>query len=180
MTTTTTRDEVFGSLQKWSPAVREVVDRLPEEITKWGIFDMMDHPAPTYAKSRVCIAGDAAHASSPFHGVGAAMGVEDALVLATALETATARLSSGSGISKKQAITAAFEAFSAVRLERSQWLVRSSRDMGDIYMWRYAATGNDPGKTKAEFERRMKIIWDFDVDNMVKETRKECDHRMKT
>lgn len=64
------------------------MDLFPEQITKWAIFDTADHPAPTYARGRVCIVGDAAHASSPLHGAGACMGVEDALALATALEVA--------------------------------------------------------------------------------------------
>jgi 2-polyprenyl-6-methoxyphenol hydroxylase-like FAD-dependent oxidoreductase len=36
---------------------------------------------PTFAKGRVCLAGDAAHASTPNQGGGAGFGIEDALVL---------------------------------------------------------------------------------------------------
>lgn len=106
------------------------------------------------------------------------MGVEDALVLAEALDTTTARVREGSIASKASAVTSAFQAFSATRLERSQWLVRSSREMGEIYQWRYAETGRDSEKIKAEFKRRSRIIWDFDVDEMVAEARKECASQM--
>ena len=179
MTAPATKEVVTKALKDWSPAVRDVVDRLPQDLIKWGIFDMEDDPAPTYAKGRVCIAGDAAHASSPFHGVGAAMGVEDALVLATTLDTAVAKIRDGTASSKAKAVTAAFEAFSAVRMERSQWLVRSSREMGDIYMWKYEPVGSDAAKCKAEFERRFKIIYDFDVNKMVAEAQNECGQRLK-
>ncbi|KAI1134064.1 putative salicylate hydroxylase [Hypoxylon sp. FL0543] len=180
MTAPGTRDEVARALRNWSPAVRELVDLLPEHLTKWGIFDMAEHPAPTYAGGRVCIAGDAAHASSPFHGVGACMGVEDCLVLATALETTMATSYDGSVLSKASAISTAFQTYSAVRLERSHWLVESSREMGDIYEWRYAATGHHADKCKAEFERRSRKIWDFNVDKMVTDTESQCILQLKT
>lgn len=179
MTAPASRDEVVDALKDWSPHVREIVNLFPEQLTKWAIFDMGDNPAPTYARGRVCLAGDAAHASSPFHGAGACMGVEDALVIATALDTAISRIRDGSIISKRSAITSAFQTYSSIRLERSQWLVDSSREMGDIYEWRYPATGPDPEKCKAEFERRSKVIWDFDVDKMVAETNSECEQRLK-
>jgi 2-polyprenyl-6-methoxyphenol hydroxylase-like FAD-dependent oxidoreductase len=38
-----------------------------------------------FAKGRVCLAGDAAHASTPNQGGGAGFGIEDALVLAEVL-----------------------------------------------------------------------------------------------
>lgn len=63
MTAPAKRDEVVSALQHWSPAIRELVDLLPEDLTKWAIFDMADNPATTYARGRVCLAGDAAHAS---------------------------------------------------------------------------------------------------------------------
>ncbi|KAI1098449.1 putative salicylate hydroxylase [Jackrogersella minutella] len=174
MTAPGTREEVARTLQGWSPAIRELVELFPEHLTKWGIFDMAENPAPKYAGGRVCIAGDAAHASSPFHGVGACMGVEDALVLATALETTMANAQSTLTTSKADAISTAFQTYSAIRIERSHWLVQSSREMGEIYEWRYASTGRHADKCKAEFESRSRKIWDFDVDKMVADTKSQC------
>lgn len=169
MTAPSTRDEILAALEGWGPHVRGVVELMPEKLTKYGVFDMANNPAPTYASGRVCLAGDAAHASSPFHGAGACMGVEDALVLAELLDQVQGLpLSERSGV-----LPAALQAFSAVRLERSQWLVQSSRDMGDIYEWRYPTTGSDNAKCKAEFERRARKIWDFDVDGMIAESKRE-------
>lgn len=166
MTIPATKSEVLSALHNWSPSIRKLVDLFPDQLTKWGIFDMADHPASTYASGCVCVAGDAAHASSPFHGAGACMGVEDALVLATALEWALSRVNHGD-CGKAAAVEAAFERYNQVRQERSQWLARSSRDMGDIYMWNFPDTGRDAAKIKGEFERRSRKLWDFDVDKMV-------------
>ncbi|KAL4910874.1 hypothetical protein BDW74DRAFT_172333 [Aspergillus multicolor] len=83
MSVTSSRVEASEAFADWKPAVRGLVGRLPEELIKWAIFDTYDHPAPTYSRRRVCLAGDAAHASSPHQEAGAAFGVEDALALAT-------------------------------------------------------------------------------------------------
>ncbi|KAL7625007.1 hypothetical protein AAE478_004221 [Parahypoxylon ruwenzoriense] len=181
MSTSARRDEVAPIFRDWSPAIRELVDKIPEELPKWGIFDMADYPAKSYARGSVCLAGDAAHASSPFHGTGACMGVEDALVLVTALNTAISEAGEGSSaFNKAHLISAAFQTYSAIRLERSQWQVDSAREAGDIYQWRYPSMGNDADKAKDELDRRSKILWDFDVDEMVAETKKECEIRLKT
>lgn len=176
MTLEVSKSELTPALSKWGPNIRELVEKLPERVFAWAIFDMADNPADTYTRGRVCLAGDAAHASSPFHGAGACMGVEDALVLVSVLETA---LSKAGGSSKAEAVSAALQAYSAVRLERSQWLVRSSREMGDIYEWRYPATGSDPAKIKAEIESRSRNLWDFDVGRMVAEAKAECERGLK-
>jgi salicylate hydroxylase len=175
MTLEVEKSEIIPALSKWGPGIRDLVEKLPEKVFKWAIFDMADNPADTFARGRVALVGDAAHASSPFHGAGACMGVEDALVLVSVLEKA---LSNTNRLSKAQAVTAALQAYSAVRLERSQWLVSSSRDMGEIYQWRYPATGSDPAKIKAETESRSKKIWDYDVDQMVAEAKQECERRL--
>ncbi|KAL1881214.1 hypothetical protein Daus18300_001065 [Diaporthe australafricana] len=172
MTAPGSKAEVVKTFSTWSPAVKAVVDLLPEDLVKWAIFDMAEHPAPTYAYGRVCLAGDAAHASSPHHGAGAGAGVEDALALVTALESLSVRMRSGDGGTlkgreKAQAIANVLQAYSDVRYERTQWLVRSSRETGNIYQWAYPEAGRDAAKCKAQVESRTRIIWDFDVQAMV-------------
>lgn len=175
MTLEAAKSEMNSTFSDWAPSILELIEKMPERVFKWGIFDMADHPADTYALGRVCLAGDAAHASSPFHGAGACMGVEDALVLVSVLQTA---LSQARVVSKGEAVSAALQAYSTVRLERSQWLVSSSREMGDIYEWRYSATGKDPEKIKAEIESRSRKLWDFNVDRMITEAKSECERRL--
>ncbi|KAJ5621534.1 hypothetical protein N7528_006317 [Penicillium herquei] len=168
MTVASSRNEVVEALQGWGPHIKELVDHFPETLSKYAIFDQADNPLPSYASGRVCLAGDAAHASSPFHGAGACMGVEDALALVEVL----ACVDAGSRTTRKRNIEIALQTYSAVRIERSQWLVKSSREMGDVYEWRYPASGDDGEKCKAEFEKRSQVIWDFDVDGMVHNAKK--------
>lgn len=172
------REDVIRALAGWGPAVRGLAALLPEDPLVWGIFDMFEHPAPWYARDRVCLAGDAAHASAPHHGSGAGFGVEDASALVTAVEEALETIGTEGNKAdqerekvKTKAIRAAFQAFNEVRYERTQWLVRSSRETGDIYEWMYPESADDSVKCKTELDERFMVIWDFDVDRMVGQTR---------
>ena len=47
-------------------------------MTKSDIWALFDHPpAHTYTKGRVCLLGDAAHASTPHNGAGTCFDCED-------------------------------------------------------------------------------------------------------
>ncbi|KAK6069909.1 salicylate 1-monooxygenase SalA [Seiridium cupressi] len=176
MTAEATREELEAVFQGWGPTVRNIVGLLPDEMDKWGIFDMYDHPAPSYVRGRVCVAGDAAHASSPHHGAGAGIGVEDALALCTLFDMITASLPQTLATSDTQQakslsslVEAAFQVFDQVRSPRSQWLVKSSREACDIYEWNYPETKRDWDKCLDEITTRSHKLWYFDIDGMLKE-----------
>ncbi|KAL2802932.1 hypothetical protein BJX63DRAFT_440484 [Aspergillus granulosus] len=174
MVTHGSREDMEKAFAGWSPCVRSVVDLFPEKLDKWAVFDLWDYPAPFYNKGKICLAGDAAHASSPHHGAGACVGIEDALCLVTLMKQVNVSVQE-SGVLKGKALSAAFETFNAVRRTRSQWLVNSSRRVCDFY---HQPEWADPAKwVKAEtcFEElkdRSYKIWHFDYDGMIKETLK--------
>ena len=132
------KEDVVRAYAAHGPALRALCEALPDKLTRWGLFDTHDHPLSTYAYGAVALAGDAAHGSTPHHGAGAAMGIEDALVLATLLAQASGHLSlSGATVQKSKVIEDVFQVYDAVRRGRSQWLVWSSRyqsalDKGEI------------------------------------------------
>ncbi|KAI1100348.1 FAD/NAD(P)-binding domain-containing protein [Jackrogersella minutella] len=159
------RPDILSRFSSWRPEVRALLAQIPETPLAWRIDDTAAHPAPCYFRGRVCLAGDAAHASSPHHGAGAGFGVEDALALATALGLVVR-----DGKGRDGVIGAALNAYNDVRYARTQWLVRSSRETGDIYEWMYLGSGSDPVKMRAEIAERQKVIWDFNVGEMVEET----------
>jgi salicylate hydroxylase len=170
LTAPATKQEVMEAFKDWTPAVRTIVSLLEESLDKWAIFDTYDHPAPTFSSGRICVAGDAAHASSPHHGAGAGFGVEDALALATVIEEVNTTLQKGK-VSKSAALSAAFQAYDAARRDRSQWLVQSSREVCDTYEWAKPSCGSDPAKCLKDIEWRAHKIWYFDIDGMVKDAR---------
>lgn len=181
MTQPATADEVQGAFAEWGPTVRAIVDLLTKSqgMDKWAVFDHFDHPAPRYVggkgeggMGRVCIAGDAAHASAPHHGAGAGIGVEDALALSILLEKAVGDIMSGSR-SKGTTLGAALQAFSNVRHERSQWLVRSSREVCETYEWINPECWGDMAKGFEDVKERSHKIWYFDIEGMVEELTRE-------
>jgi len=54
------------------------------DLIKWGLF--VRPPLPRWSSGRVALLGDAAHPILPFLGLGAALAIEDAIVIARALE----------------------------------------------------------------------------------------------
>jgi len=58
-----------------------------ESVLKTALFER--DPLSAWTQGRICLIGDAAHPMMPFMAQGAAMGIEDAVVLARCLETAS-------------------------------------------------------------------------------------------
>lgn len=76
--------EIRREFEDWDPNLQALLAAMPpESCFKWGLFDR--NPLPRWSVGRATLVGDAAHAMLPFLGQGAAMGIEDGLVLARAL-----------------------------------------------------------------------------------------------
>ena len=71
----------------------------------------------TWHKGRICLIGDAAHATSPFIGQGAAMAMEDAIVLAKCLRDISS-------------LDDAFKKFENLRKQRTEKIVKTSEQSG--------------------------------------------------
>lgn len=106
------RDQYAG----WHADILDSIDRLPpSQCFKWAIH--VREALPSWHSGNVVLAGDAAHPMVPFMGMGAAMGLEDAVVLARALAT-------------NGAVSAAFAAFEQARHERASFVQRESAQRG--------------------------------------------------
>ena len=161
------KSEAVEAFTAFGPAVRAIIGLLPDEIDKWAIFDTRDYPVPTYVQGRLCLAGDAAHAAAPHHGAGAGCGVEDSLVLAALMEAVKKQAVHGSTGDKAEILRAALATYNDVRYERTQWLVDSSRVVGDLFEWRDPLCGSNAEKFGREIDWRSHEIWDYNVDEMV-------------
>jgi salicylate hydroxylase len=172
--TTATGDkaDVVSAFQGWNQCVRNIVDLFPEKLDKWAVFDLWHYPAPFYNKGKICVAGDAAHASSPHHGAGACMGIEDSLCLSTLLGEVNMTIKNDPS-TKEHALKMAFQTYDHVRRTRSQWLVNSSRRVCDFYHQPEWADETKWVKAQTCFEElkdRSHKIWHFDFKGMVQET----------
>ncbi|KAJ5188187.1 Monooxygenase FAD-binding [Penicillium cf. griseofulvum] len=163
----------------FGPTVQSLAALLPDELNCWAMFDTFDHPLPTYSYGRITLAGDAAHGSTPHYGSGAGMGVEDALVLSTVLQQAATKIRTHDvAVSKARVLSAAFEAYDAVRRERSQWLVRCSRRQGQKVKGLDQEIGKDFDKFKEHTKANMDEIYYYDFRAMLQQATDEFEHRL--
>lgn len=166
-----TKHDATRSFGDWEPSVRDIVDLLPEKMDKWAIFDMLENPVPHYHDGgRVCLAGDAAHAVGPHLGAGAGFGIEDACLLADLLK-AVQDEQANAAVPVVQSLEAAFSAFSQVRHERTQWLVRETRNTVDLFEWEDPVASKDPDIFGREITWRFHKVWHYDIAKMLEEGR---------
>lgn len=114
--------------------------------------------------------GDAAHASSPHHGAGAGFCIEDAAMLA--------HLIADPQVTESRHLEVAFAIYDEHRRERTQWLVSSSRRAGDLYEWLAADVGPDVDRIAHELNERLCHVWDFDLNDALREATKELHRRL--
>ncbi|KAJ2996855.1 hypothetical protein NUW58_g840 [Xylaria curta] len=150
-------EEVFAD---WNPCVQNLIKLFPQQLEKWAVFDLWDYPAPSYNKNTICLAGDAAHASSPHHGAGACIGIEDALCLCVLMSRVHESVSRGA-VLKAKALTAAFAAF-----DGPEWADRAKWDKAETCF--------------EEIKDRSFKIWHFDYQGMITESNGAYDIKLNT
>lgn len=150
--TASSRADMEEDFRGWGPHVRAILG-LMETRDKWALFDH-GHSARTYhRKGKICLIGDAAHASTPHQGSGAGMAIEDAYVLARLLGK----------VREAADLESAFAEFEARRKERTQRLVRSSREQAALYDFQAEGVGDDIEKIAQMLPGRWDWIWDYEV-----------------
>ena len=91
------------------------------------------------------------------------MCIEDAAVLAELL--------ADKNVKTYEDVEAAFSVYDAVRKPRGEFLVRTSRFMGEAYQSRNETTGNNLAKVRDEAVARNAVIHDVDVEQMCHDAR---------
>lgn len=126
--------------QDYSEEAQQIVRLVARDTSaSWTAADH-DH-APVYYRGRVAMMGDAAHASMPFAGNGAAQALEDAAVLDHLFSRVTA----------PEQIQAAFAAYDTTRRPRSQAVVDLARKFGRVYAYAEEGMHEDPTRMKQFF-----------------------------
>lgn len=114
-----TVDELLGHFEGWNDDVRGLIAAAPDgEMRKWALFDR--EPMSSWTKGRITLMGDAAHPMLPFLGLGAAMGIEDAVVLGRAFGAL--------GVTREVLAT-----YEATRRSRANEVLLASRRQGQLY-----------------------------------------------
>ena len=151
-----TKEEMMKDFEGWGEHVRKILSMV-EKPDVWALFD--HPPAKTYFRGRVCLLGDAAHASTPHQGAGAGMAMEDGFVLSRLLRE----------INEEAELEKAFRAYDAVRRPRSQKLVATSRTAGTLYEFEMEGIKDDVQAIQKELHTRYKWLWDADLEEHLRE-----------
>ncbi|GAQ05222.1 salicylate hydroxylase [Aspergillus lentulus] len=154
------KEDMRRDMRHMGEYVNRLVEYMPDP-SQWAIFD---HPhLSTFARSRIAILGDAAHASTPHQGAGAGQAIEDAHVLAELL--------GDSRVIEARDALAAFQAYDAVRRPRSQRVVTSSKENAYLLCLRLDGVKDDEGKLMTTFEERLRWLWDIDIQDQAERAR---------
>ncbi|MEO8445634.1 MAG: FAD-dependent monooxygenase [Gammaproteobacteria bacterium] len=133
-----TVESLLAEFRDFEPTARSILMATPPgQCFKWGIFDR--DPLPAWSQGRVTLLGDAAHPTTPFLGQGAAMALEDALVLARTLAAA------GS-------VPEALARYELARVARANGVLVASRENG------LNLTNTDPDRYDTETHRNEESL----------------------
>jgi len=112
--------EVLNEFGDWANDVVNIISATPkDECMRWALYTRA--PLDSFINERVCLLGDAAHPTSPFYGMGAAMAIEDACILARCFDAS-------------DEWKTAFARYQAARLERCHIMQQISAARADMYM----------------------------------------------
>jgi salicylate hydroxylase len=103
----------------WHPMVRAVIEQVDRNACfRWALNNRV--PNPNWSSAHVTMLGDAVHATLPYMAQGAAMAIEDAAVLARALEL-------------EAPLPQRLQIYQAHRAPRTARVVAESTEMGELY-----------------------------------------------
>ncbi|KAF1920623.1 mannitol 1-phosphate dehydrogenase [Ampelomyces quisqualis] len=153
---TTSKEEMEADFAEWGGHVQKIVGAM-QKPDIWALF--MHPPCETYTKGRVCLLGDAAHATTPHQGAGAGMCMEDSYIMASLIKEAQ----------DVDDVQRAFRAFDQVRRERTQKNVTTSQEAGMMYD--FELYGDDLDKIEESYQNRMRWIWDIDLEAQLREAK---------
>lgn len=124
------------------------------ESPELKMYSQLEHKTtPKYANGNVCIMGDAAHATTPWQGSGAAMAIEDSAVLGALL----------GNVKSSEEIPLAFQVYDQVRRSRCQRIIDSSKITGKLMCCQGPAASADADTMRGLMGERWDFIKDFDT-----------------
>ena len=103
----------------WHPKVQMLIDAMDKDnCYRWAMYNRP--PVTGWSTERATLLGDAAHPTLPFMAQGAAMSIEDAAIIARALEQASST-------------SAALDLYQRSRYERTARVQIGSNEMGKLF-----------------------------------------------
>jgi salicylate hydroxylase len=112
-------EELDADYAGWHPMVRAVVEAVDkDQCYRWAVNERQ--VSSRWGSERITLLGDAVHATLPYMAQGAAMAIEDAAVLARAVDL-------------PGPLAQRLKRYADHRVPRTARVVRESREMGELY-----------------------------------------------
>ncbi|KAF2705604.1 mannitol 1-phosphate dehydrogenase 2 [Pleomassaria siparia CBS 279.74] len=156
---TTSKEDMKADYSAWGSTVKTIVSAM-QKPDIWALF--MHLPASTFVKGRVCLFGDAAHATTPHQGAGAGQCIEDGLIMSNLLKEAKS----------VEDLERVFKVFEEVRKERGLKNVTTSKETGMLFDFELEGLGDDLERFEKIYTERMRWVWDVDLEGEVEKARK--------
>ncbi|TGO10109.1 hypothetical protein BTUL_0144g00230 [Botrytis tulipae] len=150
-----TREEMASDLEGYEEKLAELVSKYCTR-DKWGLFHLPH--SQKYFRGRICLMGDAAHASTPHLGAGSGMAFEDAYVLSRLFE----------GVKTKDDIQKALEAYG---YGEETELVEFSEKAGELISFTHDDFGDDVKRIADEIDSLYEWVWTYDLEGSLVEAK---------
>ncbi|KAH9920248.1 FAD/NAD-P-binding domain-containing protein [Epithele typhae] len=161
-----TKNEMKAAYKGMNSSIMALLECMPETPSKWSVH-VLAPPLESYAKGRVALLGDAAHAMLPHWGAGAGQGLEDAYLLVRLLSDPETDVDN---------VEEVLQEYSRIRQPRAQMVWEGSRRSGRIYDLSHP-DGNTYDDVRNNLKDMYAPVWyhnmDDDVDEVVNELRKK-------
>lgn len=141
-----TGEDLRQSFRGWDIRILDLLERSGDSAV-WALFDLPS--VPSLIKGKIAIMGDAAHASTPFQGGGAAMALEDAYLLSHLLV--------------EMPLDTALRAYDSARRPRVQRQVQTSLETGQMLAIEEGRPGRDHRVIQESMSNRFDWLWHFDL-----------------
>ncbi|KAK7042789.1 FAD/NAD(P)-binding domain-containing protein [Favolaschia claudopus] len=151
-----TRADLLSKFSAYPPHFAKLLTMLPEKLPRWQLRYMPE--LPTWVNGHAALLGDAAHATLPTLGQGAAQAMEDAAALGVLLPLGTTRGD----------IPERLKVYQALRKERTERIARESHDqmivpaergkyLRDFELQKYVMGYNVLEAARAIFEQKFQV-----------------------
>lgn len=147
-------EELQNNFSSYAAPIPDILNHtFDSQLIQNDIVDIK--PLKKFAFQRILLIGDAAHATTPNMGQGACMALEDAAVLIHELQHTPSEIES-------------FKRFEKKRLQRTRYIIITSRRMGRIAQWDNPwlipiRNGIFKHMPKSFIKRQMKILLEKDI-----------------
>ncbi|GAA5902676.1 hypothetical protein JCM5296_001255 [Sporobolomyces johnsonii] len=152
-------EEMMAGFEGWSEDCLTILENV-KQPQQWRLHEL--HDLPTHAIGPVCLLGDAAAATLPHQGQGAAMAIESGYLLSTLLSHP---------LLTPETAPLALGTFAAQRRSRVTAIKNTSRALGEILEFSDPVIRGDPGKLAQNLQERYEWIWGWEPEEEAQRAR---------